>query len=1143
MRLRLLLGLGLLLPLALGIARAADEAKEEVRRAQASDKAAGLKKKDRPSETKPEGKEKPSLSPGQALLPWAPGLNAGLQRALAERKPILVRIEASGCPWCRKLEEEIKKPDVQKELGRWTLVTINQDNAPDEADELGVGPVPALRILTAGGQMVASRDGYQGQRELIAWLAEHFKTAEAAPDDALVAATPPDAGAVVRLLRHFPERNPALREAAIRRLLPYPDVARKQVVRAFRDGPLATKLAAMELLVAWKAPVQSLDPWRPETLTQEALSALDQWVEKASPNPIAAEKLTDEQLADARRQIDRMLKAAPAEADAIRERLARLGAALQPEVYGRLKQAATDQQRELLLALRYRLVASNALVLRWPGGVVRLASIDLRQRQQAAEELANLVTADDQELLLELFSDPDPMVRETSLRGLQHIGGKEATGALVKLLDDPQPNVRAAVLKQLAENPSRLLVPQIAAYVAKEKDADLIVHAIRFLREAHGPQAAKCLTSLLTHAQWQVRAEAAEALGKALSGRGEGDLPNELKADGYAALIGLLDDADAFVVSRAVEGLSDVDTDIAVEPLVRAAGKHPDLMPTIIEMLARSEKVRTKALPHLRSFAKDKSPAARAAAIKGLVEAIPDELEEELTASLKDPESPVRVAAAAALFGFFDRQRENPEEFAARRLGERLESRVITPGEVIASGVVKLLFGKKGKNEGQAESAPPKAKSEEPKVAEKKQAESKAAPGKASEEPDESSDRWLEKFYSGEGRPKWMAKLVEPLEAMLAAQAPEEKIEAALALIPLGQSDRALPVLLATVRAQPRLLARAASVLPWLTWQKRLETFRELRPLATEESDAALVLSSMAQTPDRRAADLYWQLLADPKLSDQTASVVHQGLQQAYYGRNEGSGDGVPASRRKELAKVARPHTATGSELERLVALVLLADADPETAAEVAAPMAEDAKLSQELRLDAFQITLVLKPKAEAMKSALAALSGDDLERRKRALTYLVDSGQGLQVVRKQFYLTVGGNSRSFTLEDGAGVPQAPRGIRMEHLRPLLAGSDPQIAAYAGYLAALRGEAEGLGPLLRYWRQEGAKPAGFERLVYRAIAALDDSSQIPALQQIAEKMQPHEARDFYWTIRVMTGPEILKFRKQLRDKFGADNLR
>jgi len=39
-------------------------------------------------------------------------------------------------------------------------------------------------------------------------------------------------------------------------------------VAAFAAGPLQTRLAAIELLGAWNAPVSGVDPWRPETITE-----------------------------------------------------------------------------------------------------------------------------------------------------------------------------------------------------------------------------------------------------------------------------------------------------------------------------------------------------------------------------------------------------------------------------------------------------------------------------------------------------------------------------------------------------------------------------------------------------------------------------------------------------------------------------------------------------------------------------------------------------------------------------------------------------------------------------------------------------------------------------------------------------------
>ncbi len=196
--------------------------------------------------------------------------------------------------------------------------------------------------------------------------------------------------------------------------------------------------------------------------------------------------------------------------------MARLGAALLPEVYAQLKNAATDQDRRRLMALRYRLVADDALVLSWPGGIDRLADRDPRRRRKAAEELAERASAADQSLLLELFADPDPLVREVSLRGLQNIGGPEADAVLVRLLDDPDLNVRAAVLKQLEAHPSPAMTPAIVKYLKTEKDPDLIGHGIRVLQADKGAAGVKCLISLLKHDSWQVRAEAATVLGKAV---------------------------------------------------------------------------------------------------------------------------------------------------------------------------------------------------------------------------------------------------------------------------------------------------------------------------------------------------------------------------------------------------------------------------------------------------------------------------------------------------------------------------------------------------------------------------------------------------------------------------------------------------
>lgn len=1105
---------------------------------------------------------------------WLTDVQEGYRRALADGKPVLVRAGNSTSAQCRALAAEIEKPAVEKELSRWTLVYLDMARSADQAPELGIELLPALRIVTARGRLVASHDGLLPAEELVAWLEKHRQGPLGPPDDVLLGTGRPDAVAVVRLVRQFGSRDPAIREAAVRRLQPYPREAAIAVVKAFGEGNLGVRLAALEVLQQWKAPVEPLDPWRPETLTAGRMAALEAWARQPGAAGAALpEKLSEEQLTSARRSFDRMLQAAPSEADAICERLARLGPALLPEVYARLGQATTDRQHQRLLVLRYRLVSSDSLVLRWPEGLVRLATADSKQRQSAAEQLARLAGQEDQRLLLELFSDPDPLVREISLRGLQHIGGKEVTAALVELLKDPEPNVRAAVLKQLAENPMPDMVPRVAEYLETEKDPDLIVHAIRFLRTAEGRAAAKSLMSLLKHPSWQVRAEAAEALGmsssldrySASSFRIElssGD-PDELTVDAYVALIELLDDPEAFVVSRAVEGLSGADMAVAVEPLVKAAEKHPDLASSIVAMLGRGEKMRAKAIPHLRRFCKHENPLVRGAAVAGLCEAAQDAMQEEMLAALQDSHRSVRIAAAAALFELMEAWRNEKqarllEVGGGRSFPDPFSSGYSEPPAGLGPQAARLFAGLlKGNRPAEAqparpadepapEEAAPKEPTPEGAVPKTQPPEDQPSPAEV-DQPDSDQEPpwegWLKEHYAAKGRYPWAEQVIPLLKQMLTAEAAEERLAAAMVLVPLGEAEVALPAVVEAARSDRALLVRACGVLPWLPFQQRLDTFNKLREVVSNQDDLAQLIFAMVTVPDRRAIGLFWELLADEQLAAETVYALQTGLQRAYSGASFFSAPEVSPAVKKRIARDARARVETGSTGQRLAALSLLASAAPDEAAEFADRLANDLKAEQSVRLDAFQIALATKPQAEAIDRAIAALSAQDDRRRTLALSYLVHGPNGLDRSRWFPELEVPGTAWD---NDGGGkpiVPLPPPRLKAEHVRPLLNSPDKKTAAYAGHLLALFGESQGLEKLIAYWRtgDEDSKRTG--RLVYRAIASLDDTAHVPLLDEIYRRLEKHEVNEFYWTIRVMSGSEILRLRAKIREEVGMDNLR
>jgi len=1093
-----------------------------------------------------------------AVRQWLPGLAEGSKQALADRKPLLIRAGAAWCPVCRELMAEIEKPDVQKELADWTLVYVDVDRSPEDARRLGITGVPALRLQTVRGRLVAAKDGKMTGEELVAWLREHYEESKSAPDDELLAKEKPDLLTVVRLIRHFGDRDPPVRGAAIGRIAPYPNLAGGAVLKALREGSLATRLAALELLEQWRAPIEDIDPWQPQTITAERLAGLEEWLDQAAEQEdgedtadadaaLPPRELSEQELDDARQRIDRMLRATDAEASAIRDRLGRLGPSLLEEVGKLLKDADTDRDRERLRALRYRLVATDALVLRWPGGLARLASTDAAERQQAAEELAELASDNDQDLLLELFSDSDPLVREISLRGLQEIGGRQSTAALTKLLSDPEPNVRAAVLKQLEVEPQRKMVPKVAEYLKTETDPDLIVHAVRFLRTVGGSTAMRSMMGLLEHESWQVRAEAAAGLGKGDSSfsvhsgdfYGRDDVPDELQVDAYIALLDLLEDPDAFVVSRAVSGLADADLAVAIDPLARAAERHPDLATQIIEILAGGDEMREKAVPHLRRFASSENPIIRAAAIRGLVGAAPHAMRQELLAALEDQNEQVRIAAAEATFQLLEAIRRNAMTrvgVVSNELWYLFDDDPVGASLTINDSALQLLIEA-------AVSRDNKRTTEEEKA---RDADKVREPN---DEEESVWDRWLLAFYGGTYRPQFLDETIESLEKMLQAEKLEERIPAALALVSLGRSDQALPVLEQAVQDQPARAAMACRTLPWLVWKERVRVFRQFHEQIESENVSSKLLASASEVSDLRMAETFWNLLADEEAFASAIAATENVLRTMYLGSEHWSSGDTPIKRHVgEATQAARQHIAKGSKWQRAVGLLLLLRAAPDEAEELVTPMVDDKSLDPHLRQAAFHVLLAAQTRREREATAIATLSHEEPWRRTKALACLAFGTSELSHVSfkdPDVRLEVGVRGydqyASWNREAGPIVPDPPAGLSTDDVRSLMDNTDPVVAAHAGYLMALLGEPEGLHPLLRLWR-EGDGEWKLDCLVYRAIAMLNDPSQIQVLKEIYGRLDGYQMKDFYWTIRIMSGPEVLKFRKQIRDEVGMDQL-
>jgi hypothetical protein len=286
-------------------------------------------------------------------------------------------------------------------------------------------------------------------------------------------------------------------------------------------------------------------------------------------------------------------------------------------------------------------------------------------------------------------------------------------------------------------------------------------------------------------------------------------------------------------------------------------------------------------------------------------------------------------------------------------------------------------------------------------------------------------------------------------------------------------------------------------------------------------------------------------LLAGDNVDVAYASSISTALKSAYYGRRYWyGGEASPEVKTRILADV-EPHLESSHDWQSLVALVHLAGVDQSLAITAAQKVAEDETRDEQFRTDAFQIALALAPQEQQTELAQAALASDQPKRQRLALLVLVGNDDSeLRYLHSYSFQLPNSNQTRYHEHSGAGpiIPTPPPGIVADDIRHLLTSTDPKTKAYASYVLAVFGEPEGLRTLIEYWREQNRDNRNVRKLVYRAIAKQDAAEHIDILREIKEQIQEYEISDFYWTIRIMSGDDILRFRKEIRDQYGMNRL-
>jgi hypothetical protein len=375
-------------------------------------------------------------------------------------------------------------------------------------------------------------------------------------------------------------------------------------------------------------------------------------------------------------------------------------------------------------------------------------------------------------------------------------------------------------------------------------------------------------------------------------------------------------------------------------------------------------------------------------------------------------------------------------------------------------------------------------------------------------------------------------------------------LAAGIPLVALGRDADVLGDLLELAAKQSTLIVPVAKGLRWLPWESRLATFQALLKSTTGNDEIAGLCEQFVFLRDLRTADPVWDVLGLPQMDAPLAhslfvNLLHvHGIEMRYgtYIDNSQPHDpiGFKPERAQKIALEA-PH-----EWQRRVALALLLQCAPEKLQETAANLLDDAQAPGSIRADAFIASLRDQDRKSAERAAVKALQDSHTPYARVALMYLTHGPSSLEAFANGNFHLPNRTNVQFSDDD---KDELPKGLEPEHLEAYISSSDRELAASAAYVLARLGDGRGMDLLIARWREAGSSNGNnetWDRLVYRAIAGVDDPRFVPVLAEIytaTREHDPHTLRDFYWTIRSMHGPEILALRKRMRDEVGMDNLR
>lgn len=110
-------------------------------------------------------------SEGKIPLHWLKDYPEALQKAQAEKKPLLIDITTDWCGWSKKMDREtFADSAVQKELRTFVLIRLNPEASERNekvAESYGADSYPTLVVANYQGEQIGADSGYKSPQELL----------------------------------------------------------------------------------------------------------------------------------------------------------------------------------------------------------------------------------------------------------------------------------------------------------------------------------------------------------------------------------------------------------------------------------------------------------------------------------------------------------------------------------------------------------------------------------------------------------------------------------------------------------------------------------------------------------------------------------------------------------------------------------------------------------------------------------------------------------------------------------------------------------------------------------------------------------------------------------------------------------------